>query len=535
MIVMETTVQAVTVYLDRARVTRVGRCDVQVGVHEIAVENLPPILTTESLRAAGRGTARARLLSVEGEKTHYVRPAQENVAELSARLDQLQDQDGALAQEERNAEAHAEFLAKAATSAAENLPKGLAFARANMEQVTQFGEWLQEENRVTSERLRQLGLRRRDLQREIEKVQRELAQVQSPRATERYRAVIAVEVTQPGALELELVYVVPRAGWQPLYDLRVEEGDASPSVQLTYLGQIWQKTGEDWVNAALTLSTAKPAVTAQLPELSPWYIGPPLPPPSPTPRGLGAPAMMRAMSAEAPQAGVAMEEEKVAAPEMMAPMEAGTAEVRTSSAAVSYEIRQRVSVPSDGEPHNTTVAILPLPAQLDFLTAPKRTSYAYRRAMITNQTEYILLPGQLNIFWGAEYIGTGQMKNVAPGQEFEAFLGIDERVRVERKLTTHEVDKRLLGNRRRMQFGYRITLENLLPHAIRITARDQIPVSRHEDIKVQLSRSNPLPTEEAELGILKWELTLAAREKRDIEFEFVIESPKEMTLVGLPA
>lgn len=534
MIAMETTVQAVTVYLDRARITRAGRCDVGIGVHEIAVENLPPILATESLRATGRGTARARLLSVEAQKTHYVHPTQQNVAELSARLEQLQDRDGALVQEEQNAAAHAEFLAQTAASAAENLPKGLAFSRANMEQVTQFGEWLQEETRTTRERLRQLGLQRRELQREIEKVQRELAQVQSPRATERYRAVITVEITQPGVLELELVYVVPRAGWQPLYDLRVEEADASPSVQLVYLGQVWQKTGEDWGDTALTLSTAKPAVTAQLPELSPWYVGPPLPPPAPTARGLGAPAMMRAMSAEAPPADALLEERLAAPAEAMAPMETETAEVRTSGAAVSYEIRQRVSVPSDGEPHNTTVAILPLPARLDFLTAPRRTSYAYRRATIANQSEYILLPGQLNIFWGAEYIGTSQLKNVAPGQEFEAFLGIDERVRVERKLITHEIDKRLLGNRRRMEFGYRITLENLLPQAIRITTRDQIPVSRHEDVKVQLTRANPPPAEE-ELGILKWELSLPPREKRDIEFEFMVESPKEMTLVGLPA
>jgi len=216
-------------------------------------------------------------------------------------------------------------------------------------------------------------------------------------------------------------------------------------------------------------------------------------------------------------------------------METETAEVRTSGTAVSYEIRQRVNVPSDGEPHNMTVAILPLPAALDFLTAPKLTSYAYRRATITNQTEHVLLPGQLNIFWGAEYVGTSQIKNVAPGQEFEAFLGVDERVRVERKLITHEVDKRFLGNRRRIQFGYRITLENLLPHAVRITTRDQIPVSRHEDVKVQLTRANPPSTEEAELGILKWELSLASKEKRDIEFEFAVESPKEMTLVGLPA
>jgi len=146
----------------------------------------------------------------------------------------------------------------------------------------------------------------------------------------------------------------------------------------------------------------------------------------------------------------------------------------------------------------------------------------------------VLLPGKLNIFWGTEFIGTSSLKNIAPGQEFEAFLGVDERVRVERKLIAHEVDKKLFGNRRRVQYGYRITAQNLHKQQVSLTALDQIPVSRHEEIKVQLSRTNLTPEQEGELGLLKWELALSPGEKREIEFEFTVESPREMTVVGLP-
>ena len=79
-----------------------------------------------------------------------------------------------------------------------------------------------------------------------------------------------------GELELELSYVVTGAGWQPLYDVRSSDKD----VEVTYLAQVAQNTGEDWPAVSLTLSTARPSLALVLPELDPWYLRPrqPLPP-----------------------------------------------------------------------------------------------------------------------------------------------------------------------------------------------------------------------------------------------------------------
>ena len=38
------------------------------------------------------------------------------------------------------------------------------------------------------------------------------------------------------------------------------------------IGEVRQRTGEDWSNVRLTLSTARPSVSARLPELDPWFI-----------------------------------------------------------------------------------------------------------------------------------------------------------------------------------------------------------------------------------------------------------------------
>jgi hypothetical protein len=75
-------------------------------------------------------------------------------------------------------------------------------------------------------------------------------------------------------------------------------------------------------------------------------------------------------------------------------------------------------------------------------------------------------------------------------------------------------------------------LENLLPSAHTSTVHDQMPVGRHEDIKVKLESAVPKPKEPDELNLLDWELDLAPKEKKTIRFEFVVEYPQEMRVMG---
>ena len=304
-------------------------------------------------------------------------------------------------------------------------------------------------------------------------------------------------------------------------------------IELSYLAQVSQRTGEDWEDVQIALSTAKPAVTAQLPELQPWFINPYSPPP-----------VMRARMAMVPESAVgagapmpmAMDRmmAQMAAPVPPAEMEVATAEVKESGSGLTYEIKQKVAIKGDDTPVKTTVAIVNLPCKLDYLTAPKLVANAYRRATATNSSELIFLPGKLSIFWGGDYIGASRLKNVAPGQEFEVFLGVDESIHVERKMILRETDKKLLSNRRRVQYGYRISLQNLTKREAALLVHDQIPVARHEEIKVQLTRTSASPEQDGEMGLLKWKVALQPGEKKQIEFEFAVESPREMSVVGLP-
>jgi uncharacterized protein (TIGR02231 family) len=215
-------------------------------------------------------------------------------------------------------------------------------------------------------------------------------------------------------------------------------------------------------------------------------------------------------------------------------MAAPTATVEGSGATVTYKIAQTVSVPSDNSPHKVNITTLNLSPRLDYLSVPKLAEAVYRRATLINRSEYLFLPGQANLFVDGDFIGTLPLERIAPNEEFDIALGVDDRVVAVRELKAREVDKKMIGDRRRLRVAYEIEVSNLRDLAIDLEVRDQLPVSRHEQIKVKLEAADPRPIEQTELNELIWKLSLAANAKQVCRFDFTIEHPAAMQVMGLP-
>jgi len=547
---LDTTITAVAVYPDRARVTRSGTATLEPGSYRLEVPELPLKLDPASVRASARGAVRTRLLGLDVRRDFYAETPTERVRELEEQVESLEDRKHSLDAQTELLKQERAVLGELA-SQTETFARGLAYGKTTATDQMALLDSLRERSAGLNAALLDLAVSRRDMERRLQKLQHELEQLRGARGRERYTAVVEIEVTQAGggstklttggstgiaeSLTVELTYVVSGAGWQPLYDMRLTQ--PTEILETTYLAQVTQQTGEDWPDVALTLSTARPALAETLPELDPWYVGPIYAHERravPRTMALAAPTISPAMDEMSVGAGLVttmaekmVEQEEFAAEVMMATVE-------TSGATVTYQVPGAVTVPADGAPHKVTVARFELTPELDYVAAPKLIEAAYRRAKVTNDSPYTLLPGPANLFAGDEFIGATELELVAPQGEIELTLGADDRVKIKRELVRREVDKRLLGNRRRLRYGYEITLENLLPAEIKVTLHDHIPVPRHEDIKVKLESAEPKPAQRTELNLLDWELTLAPGEKQVMRFDFTVEHPRGMNLIGLP-
>jgi uncharacterized protein (TIGR02231 family) len=120
----------------------------------------------------------------------------------------------------------------------------------------------------------------------------------------------------------------------------------------------------------------------------------------------------------------------------------------------------------------------------------------------------------------------------APGEDVELALGVDDRVRVERKLVRRTASKATLGSTRRREVEYETTVENHTPRDARVTVLDQLPVSRDHEITVKVSTTSPDPSETTDLGVLTWHLDLKPGAEQTVALGFRVETAKSVDLTG---
>ena len=511
---------AVTVHPERARITRRGRATVRAGTAELVVADLPTTLLDDSVRVAGRSDAAARVLGVDLRYRDLAEVPDDRVRAAEAAVRDAERALGVIDGEDAADVARAELLGRLARRSGDRLAAALADGRAGTARVAEVAAVVAAQLVEVAESRRGHAERRVAAQHVLQAAQAELDRLRGS-GRQRREAVIAVEADADGELELELSYVVHGAGWSSAYDARLgpAEGAAGP-LDLTWYGMIVQATGEDWPECQLTLSTARPAVAATVPELEPWWID------VRRPREQVMMAAGAAMDAALPMAA---QRERAVAP---APMESVLAEAVNGTVAASWRLARPTAVPGDGTPHRTTVAVFTLPARLDHVTAPAQSPDAHLRATITNSTGQVLLAGPVSTFSDDAFVGTTALSQTAPGADIELALGVDDRVVVERELVDRTAHKARFGSTRGAVERWAIRVENRRSTPARVIVRDRLPVSRHADIKVVDVSLSPEPAERDELGRLEWVTTLAPDRTWEASIRFGVEYPKEALVAG---
>jgi uncharacterized protein (TIGR02231 family) len=203
-----------------------------------------------------------------------------------------------------------------------------------------------------------------------------------------------------------------------------------------------------------------------------------------------------------------------------------------SGAGLVYTVARPMPVPGDGGPHKTLVAAFDADAVLGYLTVPVLAPEAYLRATVTNGS-LLLLPGQARIFHGAQFVGETRLDTVAPGEEFEVQLGVDDQIKVERNLRRRSTSKAILGATRTIDIAYEITVQNHRDRKAQVSVHDHLPVSTDGDIKVRSREITPPPAATDDLGELTWNLTLDPAATAVISHRFTVEHPAQVAIAGL--
>lgn len=512
------TVDSVTVFLDRAEVSRQVEVNLPAGAHTVLVPGLPAQLFESSLRAGGKGPAGLSIATVETRREFGEEAAGEQERQLREQLQALNDEKDLLLGQRQALDTRAKFIEQLASLPSEKDDNGnRVFAPEKWATAWQaIGQGMAEVNTARSE----LKQQQRTLDAKIRKIEQELRQIQTGRR-DTLTAAIQVEAKQPGKATFELSYQLGNASWSPIYDAALDT--ESGEVTLTQAAYIRQSSGEAWDKAKLTVSTARPSAGAAMPELSPWWIDFQQPP-----QPLARDTRAKSMQADEMLAGVAQPQ--------AAPAEVIEAEAITSDFAVRYAIPGRVTVPADNSKHRFVLHTQRLEAELQARSAPRLDRRAFLYAELDYQGEAPLLPGPWQLQRDGTFVGSQHNDALRPGETIALAFGADDAIAIDyQPLKDERGQQGLIKREESVQRSYRISVTSHHTRELPVSIFDQLPVSRDESIKVSLSRGSTPPTSrdvEERAGILAWTRTLGANEEWTIDFGYEVSYPQDKKVPG---
>lgn len=537
-------IESVTVFPSGAEATRTARLSLGKGEHTLVFNDLPAEAVASSIRVDGKATAGLDIQSVDTRRRYIPRADQEALQaerkSLEDQIERLRDERGLLQGQEDAALTQKALLQNLAQLPAR--PQGGSEAPANGGAVVPATDWTQVlaligSGMTEAQKLAvDVEVKRRDIDRRIEDLEKKLMAL-APGRTEQTEVTVHVVAEAPLEADLTVKYQVQNAGWTPRYDARLSTGSKTEpaKLELTRRADIVQRTGEDWNNIALHLSTTRPTANAAAPDINSTFVDfePELPPPPvATPsaayeRPAAVPQRARLGSASARDMLLAEAE----------PMQ-DVAEQRAAVAAAPFQavfsVPGRLAVPSTGESKRVFLQQDTIEPVLAVRTVPKADAKAYLYAKLSLPKGAPALQGEVLLFRDGTFVGTGTLPVLSPGEPHELGFGADDLVRVRHVVAEEKRGETgLISSARTDSRNFRITVKNMHERAVELVVLDQVPVSRNEDIKVEMLGPTQPTTRDVDgkRGVIAFESKLGPEEERQIEFGYRVIWPGARAII----
>jgi len=515
----------VTVFTQGAEVTRKGQITLPSGIHEIVIPDMlqhPGGPQTPEVSISG-----ATLISEKWQDKSPTPVAEPDTQEYKAaklKLTATQDAVTALNDEiatslltKSAAKAQIEFLKSLASSDA--LPDGIDTLRDLSRMISAETLSARELMQDADILARKLGKDLPDLEKASVEAQR-IVDTLLPPPNDFAQLTLTVSVSTATTSDLSITYLTDKAGWRPIYDLRLTTGE-TPKLIIDRGVGIGQYSGERWKDVNLTLSTVS-------------FNDQPEPRPVRTKRlriSEPVPVEKRTLSARSQADFSAVSEPIIEAPVIIE--EAGSAYTDLSGIAAQYIIEVPMSLDSSDEYSRVTLGSLDFDAVIEARAIPRNNETAFRMVTFINDCGERLLPAAANLYVDGRRIAETFIDQIVSGAETEIGFGPIHGLRLTRTiLNRNEGDRGIISRSNENTKTVRIDVENLTDKAWAVTLLDRVPFTEQEDLSIDWSAA-PRPTttdHKDRRGVLHWDLNLEAGETQSVKLDTKITWPEGMVL-----
>lgn len=528
-------IKEVTVFLNGAEVTRLADLSIQKGVNEFRISDLSPFIQSNSIQVKSNNKA-VTIVSVNHEINYLDRASLAASPKVKSVNDSIKALELNLAIRYTYERVYNEE--KSLLIANKNL--GGVNTGVNLEDLMDAVDFYRDRLINIETKLLEIQRNKKELNESISRLKKQRAMYYNDVKNTGEVFVNLTSSVKTNA-KIEISYLVNNAGWVPFYDIRSD--DLEKPVDLTYKGKVFQKTGKDWENVMIKLSTGNPTTDNTQPEFSKWYLQYY----NAYARNIGYGEMRRKSvkkekvalnAASAPQyesASYEILEEDEFADNVSFDNNSTIADFTTvsqSSVSAIFDIAVPYTVKSNGKPNLIEIQNYELPVSYQYYSMPKKDKDAFLLANVIGWGDYNLLSGEANVYFENTFVGESYLETAITNDTLNVSMGRDKSIVISREKIKDFCKNSSFGGNKKSTRGYEIKVRNNKSTAIEIELIDQIPLSNQKEIEVEVMESKNAVYDE-NTGKLTWRLTIPANSTSNVSFKFSVKYPKDKIINNL--
>lgn len=488
----------VTLFEDRAQVTRRGQATLTRGLNELVVAGFAPVAVDKTVHITlSSGAVRSLTIRRRDEPKHQashetIRDLRQRAEVLTARATELTNAIQQLAQvRDDQRQIQEQTLV--------DLTVDVANGSADADGWQATIDACQDAAAETRAREAELARDLRQVKSEGRALRQELKLAEASYSQRVAELVVVVDSDQDGDVNLSIEYLVPSACWRPAYRARLDRG-VQAQLALEVEACIWQRTGEDWQGVALRCSTRRASAGISVPTLTD--------------------DLLRVVS-KRPEVAVEAREQAIA-----------TTGVGAASGAVMDQVpgvddggevrvwscADPVDVTSDGRPHRCPVTTMTSPASVSVRAWTDITTAALVACQAENRSDLHLLAGPVELIVDGGRVGRSELASVAVGERFDLGFGPEASLRISRRCQRGETTSKALSSWSQRTTTTEVKLSNISADPVTCEVIERVPVSEVTKVEVVVEASKTTASAEPDAdGHIRWQITIPAHGTQQID------------------
>ncbi len=533
-------VTAVTVYSDRARVTREADAGVTTESKVFAFKNLPGWVDDGSVRVAASA---GRIVDVRVERHFLAKATDENWQRAEREHKAIVNHLGALSDELAVLAAQKNQIESIKAFSLDKITKDTVIGNIKVESYAQVVEFIGDALRKNAKARRKVQLQIDEVSPKFAASQHRLDEMKNLGQLEETTVLVTLQASQPTKSRVSLTYMMPGATWEPMHELRVSTSD-DKTVEVISYAAVTQTSGEDWGNAELSFSTQSTVESVRIPELEQLTLGDTMTATRILKRKMSS--FSRAQKAfkeqshlwnEIQQRSVGKESvnfEQVYRDNMeyLQVAQSKTVQIFKSlqnrGTTAHFKAKSAHSVRGDGYPTRLRIGKSSLKSTQKIVAVPEQSLNAARTLPMANNTGQAFLPGKVALYQDGAFLGMTEMEFIAKGEQFSLFLSVADHIKLNRELD-RKYSTLIQRKRNRMRVAFNVTVENLSEKSTTFTLTDRIPISENREVRIDSVKITG-DTKPDKKGLLNWSVKLKPKEKKKFRIAYQVEYPKELIL-----